>query len=130
AGRPDRLRLLDEDLPARLAEAFARHPWVEQVERVTVVPPRQLEVHLVYRTPALAVLLAGQRRAVDGQGVVLPATAGSEGLPLYAGPVTSPIGPAGQPWGDRALEAAARTAGYLLPHQPRLHLATVQAGAD
>jgi hypothetical protein len=130
AGMPDRLRLLDDDLTARLAEAFARHPWVEQVQRVTIVPPRQLDVQLVYRTPALAVIVAGQRRAVDSQGVVLPALAGSEGLPVYSGPSTPPLGPAGQPWGDRAIEAAARTAGYLLPHQGRFHVAHAEASAE
>ncbi len=130
AGMPDRLRLLDEDLTARLAEAFARHPWVAQVERVALVPPRQLEVRLVYRTPALVVILAGQRRAVDSQGIVLPVTAGSEGLLVYSGPVTVPLAPAGRPWGDPAIEAAARTAGYLLPHQKRLQLATVAVGED
>src|SRR5690242_14556388 len=29
----DRLHWLDEDLPTRLARAFASHPWVESVER-------------------------------------------------------------------------------------------------
>src|SRR5438105_10076255 len=36
AGSPDRLRLLDEDLPARLAACFGRHPWGAKVERVDV----------------------------------------------------------------------------------------------
>src|SRR6516162_5907303 len=36
---PERLQLLDEHLAARLARAFARHPRVEQVLRVEVVPP-------------------------------------------------------------------------------------------
>src|SRR5208283_1840488 len=36
---PDRFSLFDEDLPARLQEAFARHPWVQTVEEVRVVPP-------------------------------------------------------------------------------------------
>ena len=35
---PERLRLLDADLPRRLADAFARHLWVEKVERVEVTP--------------------------------------------------------------------------------------------
>src|SRR6516165_782839 len=33
AGWPDRFLALDDDLPARLRDAFARHPWVADVER-------------------------------------------------------------------------------------------------
>ncbi|HEX5272439.1 MAG TPA: hypothetical protein VFW33_18205, partial [Gemmataceae bacterium] len=36
---PDRLRALDDDTAARLAAAFAQHPWVESVEEVRVLPP-------------------------------------------------------------------------------------------
>jgi hypothetical protein len=110
ADAPDRLRLLDDDLPARLAEAFARHPWVAKVERVEIVPPRQVRVRLTYRTPVLAVFVAGQKRAVDGQGVLLPLTAVTQGLPVFRGAPAAPAGPAGTPWGDAAVEAAARAA--------------------
>ncbi len=47
---PGRLQLLDDNLAERLAEAFARHPRVERVERVAIVPPRQVQVRLVYKT--------------------------------------------------------------------------------
>jgi len=50
-GLPDRLHILDENLPAQLADAFARHPEVEKVQNVAVVPPRQVRVQLIYRTP-------------------------------------------------------------------------------
>ena len=46
---PERLQLLDDDLAVRLARAFARHPRVEKVLRVEIVPPRQVRVLLVYR---------------------------------------------------------------------------------
>jgi hypothetical protein len=110
ADLPDRLRLLDEQLPARLAQAFARHPWVERVERVEVVPPRQIRVRLLYRTPVLAVSVGGQLRAVDAQGILLPATAVTRGLPRFSGKAPPPAGPAGTRWGDAAVEAAARAA--------------------
>jgi hypothetical protein len=110
AGLPDRLRLLNDDLAPRLAEAFARHPWVEQVERVSVVPPGRVQVRLVYRRPVLAVRWQGRLWAVDRHGVLLPATADTEGLPVFAGDAAAPAGPAGTPWGDAAVAAAARTA--------------------
>src|SRR5438445_3500156 len=36
----DQLQVLEDGLAARLAEAFARHPWVEEVEEVAVQAPR------------------------------------------------------------------------------------------
>src|SRR4051812_35461692 len=78
----DPLRVLDDGLPPRLADAFARHPWVEKVEKVEVRPPRQVEVQLTFRRPVLAVRWNNQLRAVDGQGVLLPRSAPTEGLPV------------------------------------------------
>jgi hypothetical protein len=46
---PSRLHLLDPDLPRRLQEGFAKHRWVESVESVQLIPPRQIVVKLVYR---------------------------------------------------------------------------------
>ena len=42
-------------------------------------------------------------------------------LPLFFAP-GPPAGSAGQSWGDTTVEAAARTAGYLQPHQKELQL--------
>jgi hypothetical protein len=47
---PDHLHILDENLPARLTDAFARHPAVEKVQEVKIVPPRQVRVRLIYRS--------------------------------------------------------------------------------
>src|SRR5262245_7788908 len=105
AGLPERVNLLDEQLPERLHEAFGRHPWVEKVERVEVTG-QGVRVRLVYRVPVLAVVLSGAAsdgkpamipvrsnnlgqkngtapaRAVDGQGVLLPVAAVSDKLPV------------------------------------------------
>ena len=145
AGLPERLPVLDADLPGRLAEAFAKHPWVARVERVEVLPPGRVRARLTYRAPVLAVLLQGEAqdggaplvealssrslgahdalvpaRAVDGEGTLLPSGAPLTGLPIFYGVVPPPAGPAGSAWGDRAVEAAARTAAYLMPHRERL----------
>ncbi|HEY1861028.1 MAG TPA: hypothetical protein VGG61_11770 [Gemmataceae bacterium] len=122
---PERIALLDTDLPARLIEAFARHPWVETVEEVQVSRDRQVRVSLHYRVAALAVPLAEGVRAVDGQGVLLPSTASTKGLPVWRGPASLPMGPPGAIWGDSPLEAAAQVAGALHPYQDSLHLAAV-----
>jgi hypothetical protein len=106
-GWPDRVCLLDDDLSSRLAGAFARHPWVEQVESVTLGPDRSVRVRLRFRTPILAVRYGGQLRAVDAQGILLPITASTRGLPRYEGVAATPKGPAGTPWGDPGITAAA-----------------------
>jgi hypothetical protein len=109
AGQPDQVRLLDDDLAEHLKAAFARHPWVESVADVRI-GPRQITVRLRYRKPVLAVETAGQMRAVDKNGVLLPATANTAGLPVFSGTAPAPAGPAGSLWGDAGVAAAARAA--------------------
>jgi hypothetical protein len=110
ANSPGRLHVLDEHLPERLAACFSRHPWVEKVERVQVAPPRQVRVSLVFRRPVLAVPVAGDLRAVDAHGILLPRTAPTAELPVFSGYAGPPAGPAGTRWGDATVEAAARAA--------------------
>jgi len=123
---PDRLPALADDTPARLADAFAGHPWVEKVEEVRIVPPDRARVRLVFRTPALAVPQPTGSRVVDGRAVLLPAGAPADGLPLLQGAVAPPIGLAGSEWGDPAVRAAAHVAAYLRPHRERLNLTTYE----
>jgi hypothetical protein len=108
ANLPDRLELLDDTLSRHLAEAFLRHPWVEQVEQVRITPPSRIEARLVYRRPVLAVPVADHLRAVDRHGILLPPSAPTDGLPIFSGAARTPAGPAGTPWGDEAVEEAAR----------------------
>jgi hypothetical protein len=123
ADLPERLPVLDEELAARLKAAFAQHPWVEEVEEVRVGRDRKIDVRLCYRRGALAIPLADGTCAVDGNGVLLPATASVKGLPVWRGPTVLPGGKAGDRWGDAALEGAAQVAGLLRPHQEKMHLA-------
>lgn len=104
---PKNLHLLDDDLPQRLREGFARHPWVEKVEGVEITPPRHIRVKLTLRTPVLAVPVGAKTLAVNGAGVLLPVNAPTRGLPLYDGDAQPPAGPAGTRWGDPNVEAAA-----------------------
>jgi len=110
---PDHLDLLGDELPRLLQLAFSRHPWVESVQRIEVLPSRQIRVGLVHRTPVLAVLQAGRKRAIDGHGILLPAPAVSEDLPVYCSPVSPPLGLPGIEWGDATLQSAAQTIAYL-----------------
>jgi len=119
---PDHLPALNDETPARLADAFARHPWVEKVEEVRIVPPDRAQVRLVFRTPALAVPLGNQVRVVDGHGVLLPQAAPADGLPILRNTIEAPPGPAGSTWSDAAVRAAAAVAAYLRTSQDRLGL--------
>jgi hypothetical protein len=51
ASFPDQLPLLEDRLAGRLAEAFRRHPQVEKVERVEILPTRQVVAKMSYRAP-------------------------------------------------------------------------------
>lgn len=105
---PARLNLTDDDLAKKLRAGFAKHHWVEQVDAVEIKPPKQVIVRLTYRTPVLAVKVDETLRAVDGHGVLLYTDAPTAGLPIFAGTAKPPQGAAGTPWGDPAVEAAAR----------------------
>lgn len=46
---PEHLDALDGGMPARLREAFAKHPKVERVGEVRVTPPNRVRVELVFK---------------------------------------------------------------------------------
>jgi hypothetical protein len=104
-----RMKLLDEELPKKLTDAFAKHAWVEKVERVEIKPPKQVVVTLTYRTPVLAVRVGKELRVIDGNGVLLPRKTATLGLPIYDGDAKAPVrDEPGTRWGDANVEAAAR----------------------
>jgi hypothetical protein len=130
AGLPAQLHILDDNLASRLADAFAGHPCVEKVEQVAILPGRRIQVRLAFRVPVLEVMLPDRPKepsarepswVVDQNGILLPRRERREALPLFFA-LVRPRGQAGEPWGDRSVEAAARTAAYLRPHQAKLNL--------
>ena len=122
---PSRLPLLEEGLPARLGEAFARHPWVESVQAVEILAPGRVLVRLVYRTPVLRVRVPG----TGGGYEVQVDTGGTRlGFPTHGLPVFEPAG--GKEWDDRGVRAAARTAAFLWPYRERLPLKSLEGTAD
>jgi hypothetical protein len=106
---PERLGLLDESLSHQLRQGFAKHPWVEKVDDVTIKPPKQIIVKLTHRMPVLAVRYSGEVWAVDRSGVLLPKNAPTHGLPMFDGDAQAPKA-IGLRWGDPNVEAAARAA--------------------
>jgi hypothetical protein len=150
---PDRLPLLSPATPPRLSGLFCAHPWVESVGQVRVMPRRRVRVDLTLRRPVLAVSLphalaqadgsvgvetrlAGGGtlpcRAVDGHGILLPAGAVQDTVPVLQAEVRAPAGSPGTDWGDPRVRQAAALAAFLRPHLQRLHLgdATLESVGD
>jgi hypothetical protein len=126
ADLPDRLDLADTALSCRLRNAFAQHPWVEEVERIEVRPGQPVHVRLRHRRGVLVVSVGQEVRVVDRHGVLLPHAAEPAGLPALRGKVVRGSGPTGTVCPEPAVQAAARTMGFLLPQQERLQLAEVE----
>lgn len=104
--------ILEAELVERVASAFAMHPWVAQVERVTKHHPARVDVRLVYRRPVAMVEVPGGLYPVDVEGVLLPSAdfspADARNYPRVSNVQTIPIGPVGTYWGDARVRGAAR----------------------
>jgi hypothetical protein len=112
------LSLLDEELTLHLASAFAAHPWVAHVVRVSKRYPAGLEVTLAYRKPvAMVEVQSDSALPVDVQGVVLPSgdfDAAEAALYPRIGEIhTTPSGPVGTRWGDPCVAGAAQIAAVV-----------------
>lgn len=104
---PDAVQAVDPNLPTLLAEAFRKHPWVDDVTAVAVEPDGGVRVALKFRTPALTIRWNGTPRAVTGTGVLLPAGADSTGLPVLKNEQTVATATDGQPWPEPDVRRAA-----------------------
>lgn len=134
---PERLSLLEPGLAARLAVAFAAHPWIANVEKVEVERQRRITIALIYRRPAALVESRDGYYPVDAEGVLLPPgdfdSDAAAKLPVVKNIKTLPQGAAGEGWGDLTVVCAARVAAALAPegdierHWNRLGLAALIA---
>ena len=123
---PEHFSLLADDTPSRLRRAFGQHPWVRAVQQVHLIPGGKIHVVLQFRTPTLAVDVAGKRWVVDEQGVLLPEMAETTDLPVYVSPVAPPRGGPGTEWGDASLLDAVRTVVFLGEDKELPRFASVQ----
>ncbi|MGQ0636542.1 MAG: cell division protein FtsQ/DivIB [Planctomycetaceae bacterium] len=129
ADLPRDLPLLDENLTRDVSEAFALHPWVEEVVSVAKSFPPAVKVQLNYRRPVAMVQVKAGLYPVDGQGVLLPphdfSPAAAKLYPLILDVVSTPQGPAGSEWGDPIVVEAAQLAAELAPVWKKLQLAAI-----
>ena len=129
-GSLDGLNITEPRLTVMVADAFALHPWVEEVVRVHKKAGAHVQVELVYRKPVGMVEVQIDDEPgllpVDRNGVLLPP---EDFDPEIAGRYprlnvgrSMPAGPVGTPWGDAKLAGAATLANLLGEHWEQLGL--------
>jgi hypothetical protein len=121
------LVITDDDLAARIHQAFSLHPCVARVDRVTKHYPARVVVELTYRRPvAMVVLAADDWWPVDAAGYLLPredfSPIEAQKYPRIVGVTTAPTRPAGERWGDERVVGGARIAEVLAEDWGRLGL--------
>lgn len=110
AGLADPFSKLEPDLAARLHASLEAEPWVEAVRGV-LVDRGGVQLHLDYRSPALAVATPTGTFLVDASGVLLPTDSADmldlDALPRLDGTQRAPVSPAGQRWRNETIVQAA-----------------------
>lgn len=121
--------ILDADLAERVYKAFALHPWVAKVERVTKLNPSGVRVEVVYRRPVCMVEVPGGLYAVDADAYLLPSSDFApddvKQYPRLADLPTATAGPVGTQWQDPHVHEAARIAAALVEHWQSLSLVRI-----
>ena len=99
---PETVQSVDPKLAQTLQAAFRKHPWVLEAGEVTVTKQGSIRVELVFREPALVVLIGqgSETRAIDRQGVLLPTNAPTVKLPVLLNRLVPQKVSAGQKWPD------------------------------
>ena len=120
----------EEDLTVRMAQAFAMHPWVADVRRVSKDFPPRVAIDLTYRRPVAMVQVREGLLPVDGTGVLLPpgdfASNDARKYPRIAIDQSMPLGAEGTPWGDARVRGAALIADLLREKWHTLSLHRIQ----
>jgi len=118
--------VLDKRLPERLAVAFTANPWIHKVRKIQIKYPAEVYVELEYRNPVCLVSLPDGNGfyPVDAYGILLPTDYFTQGtskeiaekmnaFPLVVGTPSNPSGSLGDPWGNSAVEKAAKITAML-----------------
>jgi len=135
SGLDRRLSVLDEAFVSVVEDAFALHPWVESVDRITKSYPPAVFVDLTFRRPVAVVELASpegvQLIPVDKTGIQLPAPdvpdIRKRYLPRIGGIVGRPL--VGQQWNDPRVVGATELAELLVDSWESLHLVDIMPSA-
>ena len=138
------LSLLDPQATAKVAAAFAAHPWVRRVVSVRKLPGGVVDVRLDYRRPVAMVEVVirpphpDQGKPgffqIDADGLLLPPSEFSQAdidhyLHIVV-PDAYPTGGVGTPFGDLRVEAAARLAAVIANHRDQCQLVSIEVQGD
>ena len=129
-----RLSIVDDDVVKRIADAFARHPWVAKVGSVSK-KYGVVKVELVYRKPVCVVEQPGGGLPVDVEAVLLPTEMGditpteAARYPRLSGVDRPPPGPAGTRWGDARVIGGAEIAAALADKWELMRLDHIEPSA-
>lgn len=115
---PAEMSLLDEELTENVAQAFAQHPWVEEVQEVRKASyPSRLSVTLVYRVPVAMIEKRTGLYPVDANGILLPtedfSLSDTADYLKIVGVRSTPPSLQGDRWDDPLVLGAARIAAAL-----------------
>lgn len=129
ANLPSELSLLDPNTLRDVSEAFALHPWVEEVVSVRKSFPAAIDVVLNYRRPVAMVQVRQGHYPIDTNGILLPphdfSATDAKSYPQITNVLSTPQGPAGTDWGDPVVTEAAKLAAELAPNWKKLNLAAI-----
>jgi hypothetical protein len=102
--------IFDPALTHDVAEAYARSPWVQRVDKIAKYYPNGLQIALTLRKPVAFIRLPGRSPGVDEEGVKLPIDdntwARTESPLPYVDGVSSEEPRDGEVWRDRRVKAA------------------------
>jgi hypothetical protein len=150
---------LDPRATAKLASAFASHPWIRHVRSVRKLPGGVIDLHLDYREPVAVFHLTGDQAwlkqieryladlgypldggtndlyfPLDGEGVMLPTEhmtlADTNELIQIEVWEVFPTGNEGTPFGDRRVESAALLAKLLAAVEDRVRVSKITVSGD
>ncbi|QEG38485.1 cell division protein FtsQ/DivIB [Roseimaritima ulvae] len=136
------LSLLDRQVSARIAQAYATHPWIQQVVAVRIQSGGEVDVQVRYRQPVAMVRHLSRHAEVQGwayypvdpEGIVLPPNAftGNEAKQYLVIniPQVDLRGTPGFSCGDSRVTAAAALAAILSPYRQELGLAAIELHAE
>ncbi len=138
----ENLSLMDQQATAKIASAFASHPWVRAVNSVRKLPGGAIDVRIDYRVPVAMVHVISRHPevtgssffAVDRDGVLLPTSEFSKSdtrnyIHIEV-PAAYPTGVVGAPFGDQRVEVASRLAAILSPLREQTKVKSIGVPGD
>jgi hypothetical protein len=157
--RLSELSPLDRQTTAKVASAFASHPWVKHVHSVRKLPAGRIQVDLEYRRPVAVFHATGDAAwlkriedhlrslnysveggadqlyfPLDGEGVLLPTDhmtlEDTRDLIHIEVREVFPTGNKGTPFGDRRVESAALLARLLAAVRDQVKIAKITVSGD